>query len=176
MRRLCATSRTTRRTVCTALIHFTFPNRIGTNFGEPSRDQRSCISSLDIPPSLRDRQKWEIRIERICKESKREKGGEDRAILDSLGVAQWDSSGARTNAIYPPSVQVGFDVRPTEGRWVGGWVGGERRSLPWRKEKQAGFKRRGSEGRREKQDGGGRGKARQRDVFLKTKIWLCQCL
>ena len=27
--------------------HFTFPIRIGTNFGEPSRDQRSCISSLD---------------------------------------------------------------------------------------------------------------------------------
>lgn len=37
------------------------------------------------------------------------------------GVAQWDSSGARTNAIYPPSVQVGSSVRPTEGGWVGGW-------------------------------------------------------
>lgn len=62
------------------------------------------------------------------------------------GVAQWDSSGARTNAIYPPSVQVGSSVRPTEGGWVGGW----NEDCFLDEKKKVGFKRRGSEDRRNK--------------------------
>lgn len=91
-----------------------------------------------------------------------------RRSNDLSRVARWDSSGARTNAIYPPSVQVGFGVGPTKGGWVGGWVVNEGCFLD---EKKIGFKRRGSEGRRDKwgREGGKDGKVKQRDVFFKNK-------
>lgn len=79
---------------------------------------------------------------------------------------------AQTQYIHQVFKLVSMFDRRRVGGWVGGWVVNEGRFLDEKKSKQ-GLK--GGD-RREKQDGAGRGKARQRDVFLKTKIWLCQCL
>lgn len=154
--------------------HFTFPIRIGTNFGMPSRDQRSCISSLDPATSWRNCvQSWEIRIEQICgtnesKESVGEQGksGEDRTISrgsrDGIRPAH-----AQTQYIH----QVFKLVSVLDRQRVGGWVGGWWTKVASLTKKKVGFKRRGSEGRRDKwgREGGKDGKVKQRDVFFKNK-------
>lgn len=115
--------------------HFIFPIRIGTNFGMPSRDQRSCISSLDPATSWRNCvQSWEIRIEQICGTNESEESVESKGKVAKIERSLEGRA-------------MGF-VRRTHKRnistkcsswfrcWTDkGWVGGERRLLPWRKKK-----------------------------------------